>query len=117
MSRFTKHKHLLILFFLISSISIWSTSCKKEESLDAIITVKLMSDTNIVVPGIMIEISQEEVLATGFTDSQGEYRQTFENPVILDIKAYNNSLTGNGKIYLSTRGETFRQTIFVYPIP
>ncbi len=82
--------------------------------MQATITVKLMADTMIVVPNIRVELSQQSVKIVGYTDNNGQFSHTFEQPVQLNIKAYNDTLSGIGVINIGTYGEDYYKSVFVY---
>jgi len=82
--------------------------------MEAVITVRLMTDTNIVIPGIRVEMVKSDVKIVGYTDGNGQFRQTFMQPVQLDVEASNDTLFGFGVITLQDYGHDYTQTIFVY---
>ena len=82
--------------------------------MEALITVKLMTDTMVIVPNIRIEMTKNDVSIVGYSDLNGEFRATVEQPVQLDIKAYNDTLSGIGVINLSDYKYDYSKTIFVY---
>ena len=113
MNRMNKHIGFWALILMLGAI-ISFTSCHKNESMEAIITVKLMADTSIVMPGVRVELSQVDVEIAGYTDGNGEFRYTFESPIQIDIKAFNDTLTGLGVINLSDYGIDYEKTIFIF---
>jgi hypothetical protein len=82
--------------------------------MEAIITVKLLDDTMVVMPWVRVELMQEDVSIVGYTDLNGQFRHTFEQPVQLDIKAYNDTLSGIGVITLGDYGEDYSKSIFIF---
>ena len=50
----------------------------------------------------------------GYTDDNGQFRYTFEQPVQLDIKAYNDTVSGIGVINVGTYGYDYSKTVFVF---
>ncbi len=82
--------------------------------MEAVITVKLMEDTTVVMPGVRVELSQGQVEFGGYTDGNGEFRYTFESPVQLDVKAFNDTLSGIGVINISNYGTDYEKTIFIF---
>jgi hypothetical protein len=103
--------YLLSLFaFGLLSLS----SCMKDRSMEVIITVRLMSDTMVVLPGVRVELTQEEVEIVGYTDGNGQFRHTFEQPVQLDVHAFNDTLSGIGILNLGTYGRDVAKSIFVF---
>ena len=91
-----------------------STSCNKDRSMEAIITVKWMVDTMVVVPNCRVEMTKDDIKVVGYTDGRGEYRYTFEQPVQLEVKASNDSLSGVGVINLGDYGKDYSKSIFVF---
>jgi len=111
-------KHNLYISLFVSVILLaglfTATSCKKDRSMEAIITVKLMMDTMVVVPNCRVEMTKDDIKIIGYTDGRGEYRYTFEQPVQLEVKAFNDSLSGIGVINLGTYKTDYYKTIFVF---
>lgn len=107
--------HIKVLIGLIIMIGLMgSYSCRKNRSMEAVITVKLMADTMVVVPNVRIEMTKSDVEIIGYTDDNGQFMHTFEQPVQLDIKAYNDTLTGIGVINISAYGHDYSKSIFIY---
>ncbi len=108
-------KHIValsLLAFVIGTLAL--TSCHKDRSMTAIITVKLMSDTMVILPGVRVEMSKGDVAFFGYTDGNGEFRQSFEQPVQLDIRAFNDTLSGIGVINIGEYGTDYGKSIFIY---
>jgi len=82
--------------------------------MEAIITVKLMADTMVVLPDVRVEMTREDVEIIGYTDDNGQFIHTFEQPIQLDIKAYNDTLSGIGVINIGAYGHDYAKSIFVY---
>ncbi len=91
-----------------------STSCKKDKSMEAIIVVKLMSDTTKVVPDARVYMHQGDVEVTGYTNQYGEYRHTFDLPIQLDIEVTKDTLKGIGIIQLGEPGVDVRKSIYIF---
>ena len=98
-----------IIIFMLSL-----SACHKDESMQAIITVKLLSDTSVNMPGVRVELSKGDVNVGGYTDGNGEFRYTFESLIKLDIHAFNDSLSGNGTINISEHGVDFKKTVYIF---
>lgn len=113
MNKINKYLGFWILALILGSI-IGLASCHKNESMEALITVKLMADTSLVMPGVRVELTQDDIEIIGYTDGNGEFRYTFESPIQLDIKAFNDTLTGLGVINLSDYGTDYEKTIFIF---
>jgi len=112
----TKNIKLLSkLFFTFTIISILILSaCHKNEAMRATITVKLMADSSIVVPGVRVEMYKADINIGGYTDGNGQFSYTFEHPIQLDIRAYNDTLSGIGVINLGEYGTDYEKTIFIF---
>ena len=104
---------ILSLLISISIIALTLSACHKDESMQAIITVKLMSDTSVNMPGVRVELTKGDINVGGYTDGNGKFSYTFENPIKLDIHAYNDSLSGNGTINLNEFGIDYKRTIYI----
>ncbi len=113
MNKMSKHIGFWILAIFLGAI-LGLTSCHKNESMEALIIVKLMSDTSVVMPGVRVELMQDDIEIGGYTDGNGEFRYTFESPVQLDVKAFNDTLTGLGVINISDYGTDYEKTIFIF---
>jgi hypothetical protein len=59
-------------------------------------------------------MTKDDIKIIGYTDGRGEYRHTFEQPVQLEVKAFNDSLSGIGVINLGSYGSDYAKTIFVF---
>ena len=105
-------KILLGLSFIIAIIL--PPSCKKDESMEAIIVVKLMSDTTKIVPNARVYMSRGDVEVTGYTNDYGEYRHTFDLPIQLDIEVTKDTLKGIGIINLGEPGVDVRKSIYIF---
>jgi len=113
MKKLKTHIILFISIAIISGIATLS-SCKKDRSMEAIITVKWMVDTMVVIPSCRVELKKDDIKIIGYTDGRGEYRYTFEQPVQLEIRATNDSLAGVGIINLGDYGKDYAKTVFVF---
>lgn len=113
MKKAKKYIRIFVLAIVLSGFA-FLTSCGKDRSMEAVITVKLMSDTMVVVPQIRVEMSKDDVDIVGYTDDNGEFRYTFEQPVQLDIKAYNDTVSGIGVINVGEYGYDYSKTVFVF---
>ena len=106
------------IFFLFLSIGIIAsllfTSCKKDRSMDAIIIVKLKSSTLHGVAGAHVLLRQGDITASGYTDANGEYRHTFELPILLNVEVTKDTLKGVGSIGLGDPGTDVTKTIYIY---
>jgi len=106
-----------ILFFLLSLGFIGSlmfSSCKKDASMEAILVVRLMSDTTVKVPNARVRMHKEDIDVLGYTNQNGEYRHTFDLPIQLDIEVTIDTLKGIGVINLGDPGKDVRKTIYIY---
>ena len=102
---------VLVLGLISSSVF---TSCKKEESIDAIIIVKLISDTTQRVANAHVVLSQGDVEVMGYSDQNGEFRHTFDLPIILDVTVTKDSLKGLSTIALSDPGRNVSKIVYLY---
>jgi hypothetical protein len=112
--------------FSIGLISLFGmlllSSCMKEKSMDAVIIVKLHHDTDIVVPYAEVRISApinqsanpDITDIVGYTDLNGEFRQTFDLPVQLDIMVTKDSLSGIGTLNMNDPGAEIRKYVYIY---
>ncbi len=119
----TINKRNFFSLLLIAAIAIIFTTCKKDTDCDAVITVKKLSDTLIVVPGADVKIHKSDVLAEGKSDGSGQFRYTFKLEAILDVSAIlyipadtlghpADTLSGYSIIRL-VPGKTVHKTVFI----
>ena len=115
---------LSFVFTLLLSLS----NCKKDTACKAIITVKMLSDTNIVVPFVQIFVNKlsvpgaEYYKVEGFTDRLGQFKYTFPLEAILDVSTKLDTNTdplqqqewiiGEGTLRLKP-GETVNKSIYM----
>ena len=105
---------VLYLFVSISIFILTLSACHKNENMQAIITVKLMADTSVNMPDVRVELTKGDISVSGYTDGNGKFSYTFENPIKLDIHAYNDSLSGIGAINLSEFGIDYKKTVYIF---
>ncbi len=105
---------LLYSFITITIFILTLSACHKNESMQAIITVKLMSDTSVNMPGVRVELSKGDISIGGYTDSHGKFSYTFESPIKLDIHAYNDSLSGIGAININEFGIDYKKNVYIF---
>jgi hypothetical protein len=103
---------LLLSFGMMSSV--FFSSCKKDKSMEAIIVVKLMSDTMQRVPDARVVLSQGDVEVIGYTNQNGEYRHTFDLPIMLDITVTKDTMKGLGTIGLGDPGHDVTKFIYLH---
>ncbi|HHW59534.1 MAG: hypothetical protein WBL11_00165 [Bacteroidales bacterium] len=117
---------LLVVLGLLLSFS----SCEKEEGCKAVITVKLLRDTNQVVPYANIRIWQvnSDINVNGQADAKGRFEHLFKNEAILNVTAWsslfipfdtlvidtlaNDTMYGETTIRLK-KGETVYKSVFI----
>ncbi|RUA26487.1 MAG: hypothetical protein DSY76_05945 [Bacteroidetes bacterium] len=109
-----KSRKLLLFVLSVGLLTVlFTNSCKKENSMDVVITVKLLSDTTQVVPGAHIVMSQGDIHIEGNCDQSGVFRHTLELPVVLNVVATKDSLQGIGSVAVGEYLEPAIKTIFV----
>ncbi len=111
----TKYLWIFPLVLLVGIVLFTSTSCRKERSMTLTVVAKLLSDTNVVVPGAKVVLLKDDVKVEGYTDGKGEFRHSFNLQVQLDIKVSKDSLQGLGKVNLGSHGEDVEKSIFLFP--
>ena len=120
---------LLALFFVFILVFALS-NCKKDTACKAVITVKMLSDTNIVVPFVLVKVNKQSVPGAeyynveGYTDRLGQFKYTFPLEAILDVNTKLDTNTdglptpdpqwivGEGTLRLKP-GETVNKSIFM----
>jgi len=94
------------------------STCKKDEDMPVVITVKMQSDTTIVVPNANVTITKGPKTTTveGVTDTYGQFRHTYKLEAIFDVFAEKitstDTLSGQTIIRLKP-GETVYKTVFI----
>jgi len=111
--RLNKQTIIKILFSFGMLTLIFASSCKKENSMDAVITVKLMSDTTQVVAEANVVMSQGDITIEGKTDSHGVFKHTFELPIVLNVIATKSGMEGIGAVSIGEYLEPAHKTIFI----
>jgi len=110
------YKSLLVTLTIIGILSLF-TRCNKDTDCGAVITVKMQSDTNIIVPNAIVKVHKQDVYVQGVSDANGQFRHTFKLEAILDIDAKvagapPDTLYGQSVIRLKP-GKTVYKTVFV----
>lgn len=105
---------VLISIFIIASGLIAVSSCKRDRTMDLVLTVKMMADTTIVVPYAKVTLEKQDVLIEGFTDGKGEFRHTFSLPIQLDIRVSKDTLYGIGIVNIYEIGDDITQSVYIY---
>jgi hypothetical protein len=106
-----------LLLFMVSFIAFSFTTCKDDPECEAVITVKLQSDTTVIVPNASIEIKKEDVHVDGVSDANGQFRHTFKLEAILDVTAEKGDTLGDtlyGQTVIRLKpSETVYKTVFI----
>lgn len=106
----------ILIFFMISFFVFSFTTCKKDTECEAVVTVKLQSDTSVIIPFAIVEIKKQDVYVEGISDGAGQFRHTFKLEAILDVWAEKDdtldTLYGATVIRLKP-GETVYKTVFI----
>lgn len=124
-------KTLLLKLMALTCVIVFVFSlsnCKKDTACKAVITVKMLSDTNHVVPYVLLTIDKHTVpganyyFVEGYTDKFGQFKYTFPLEAILDVatKLDTNTnpgqqpewIVGQGTLRLKP-GETVYKSIFM----
>jgi hypothetical protein len=103
---------------IVALIIFMSSSCKKEESIEAIITVKYLSDTTDVVPNAHVRIEKYDVNVEGVCNEKGVFTHTFRDEAILDVRAWEVDGNGDETMYGETsirleKGEVTRKSVYI----
>lgn len=107
---------LLVVAVVLASFPLAFVSCTEETECDAVVTVKMQNDTNVVVPGAEVIIRKSDIKAEGTSDINGQFRYTFKLEAILDViaskGASGDTLYGQTVIRLKP-GQTVYKTVFI----
>ena len=103
---------VLILIFFAGLLSL--SSCRKDRSMTLTVTVKMMADTNVVVPGAKVVLEKDDVHVEGYTDGKGQFRHSFKLQIQLDIKVTKDTLSGIGIVNLGTLVEDVEKSIYIF---
>ena len=111
-------KPIIFSIVIVGFISLF-INCSKDTDCVAVITVRKLSDTGIVVPNAKILIwatDKKYVNVPGVTDIYGQFRYTFKLPAILNVNAtyYGtpDTLKGSAVIQLIVGGPA-NKTVFI----
>ena len=104
-------KTSLLSLAIISFVCIFS-SCKKDEEMKVLITVKMQSDSTIIVPNAKVTITKGQINDVGYSDANGQFSHTYKLEAIFDVIAQKDSLYGETVIRLKP-GETAYKTVFI----
>ena len=83
----TYFKYGIFLVILFIGIAVVFSHCKKDTDCVAVITVKLLRDTNIVVPKAKVKLHYQDVKDSGIADDNGQVRFTYKLDAILKVDA------------------------------
>ncbi len=111
----------LLSFFVVLSVIVLivaTSSCKKDEDINVIITVKYLSDTAEVVPLAHVLIEKYDVSVPGVCNEKGVFEHTFRDEMILDVRAWEIDSLGEETMYGETtirlvKGKTVRKSVFI----
>ena len=108
-----------ILFFSVIFISLFfSFSCKKDKEMTATVTVKMQSDTNIVVPLASVQIGTKgDIRVSGVTNALGQFSYSYKDEAIFDIVASKQvdsvTIIHGSSIIRLVPGKTVYKSVFV----
>jgi len=113
----TISKLIIFSFLLTAFIAVSFSACKKDTTMTVVITVKMRSDTNIVVPDANVYIRKGEMNVEGISDINGQFRQTYKLEAIFDVTAIKQidpttSISGTTVVRL-VPGQTVYKSVFV----
>jgi len=112
---------LIVASLIILTVSFSLQSCKdNHDEFTAVIYVKLLSDTTIVVPSSYVRLEKYDVKVEGTTSKDGEFTHIFNQEMILDVTAVvdasvsptGTELSGETTIRLK-KDKTVRESVFV----
>lgn len=104
----------LMIIAILSTIIVFSSSCRKDRSMTLTVVAKLMGDTNMVVPNAKVVLFKDDIRVEGYTDGQGEFRHSFNLQIQLDIVVSKDTLQGLGKINLGDLGEDLEKSVYLF---
>jgi hypothetical protein len=111
-----------IIFSLMVSIlfvsTIYFTSCKKDQTITAVVTVKYLADTTLTVPFAHVQLKKYDVNIQGLANATGQFEHIFRDEAILDVRAWQVDENGNPTKYGETtirleKGNTVRKSVFI----
>ena len=88
------------------------SKCNKEPNMPVVITVKMQSDTNVVVPNATVKIAKGDTKVEGITDAYGQFRHTYKLEAIFDVTADLDTLHGVTIVRLKP-DQTVYKTVFI----
>lgn len=107
----------IVIIILISTLYTLH-SCREDETIKAIVTVKLMQDTNVVVPYARVRMEKFDVRVEGVCNEKGQFEHIFRDEAILDVRAWEVDSLGNETRYGTTtirlkKGHVARKTVLI----
>ncbi len=116
---------LVALGLSVTALLMIASGCKKDTECKLVVTVKYLSDTNIIVPQCSVMVKKYDIEEYGFTNSAGQFSTTFKYEAILDIFAEKDTSTdpliislikGTGAVRL-VPGQTVHKSVFISAQP
>ena len=101
---------IIMLFVGLISLS----SCRKDLSMTLTITVKMMGDTNVLVPNAKVILTKDDIHVEGYTDGHGQFRHTFNLQIQLDVSVTKDTLSGMGIVNLGKTGIDVEKSIYIF---
>jgi hypothetical protein len=106
-----------ILSFIVLAFAYLLSSCKKDEEMKVLITVKMQADSSILVPNAKVTITKGQTTVEGYSDANGQFTHTYKLEAIFDVIAQKSldsvtTLYGESVIRLKP-GETVYKTVFI----
>lgn len=106
-----------LVILMVSLIAFSFSTCKKDTECEAVVTVKLQSDTTVIVTDAIVQLKKADVFVEGVSDASGQFRHTFKLEAILDVYAEKpgtppDTLYGQTVIRLKP-GESVSKTVFI----
>jgi len=101
---------IILLFTGLFSLS----SCRKDLSMTLTVTVKMMGDTNVLVPNAKVILTKDDIHVEGYTDGHGQFRHTFNLQIQLDVSVTKDTLSGMGIVNLGKTGIDVEKSIYIF---
>lgn len=112
------YKSFIVFIGFALSFSMFFGGCGEDKEVIAVVNVKYLSDTAIVVPYAHVRLHKHDINVEGVTDSKGAFKHEFRYEAILDVHAWTLDTFGLEDMYGETtirlkKGATVTKSVFI----
>lgn len=108
----------LSALIVLAVVASFITSCKEDDEIKAVVTVKYLSDTTVVVPNAHVRLEKYDINVEGVCNEQGIFEHIFRNEAILEVRAWEVDSLGAETMYGETtirleKGVVARKSVYI----